>query len=77
VRRLVLAEIPTADPLPTVQQPALVMRTRIEDPAGLQRAQASLPNGKFVEVLEHAHDLFEAAPQALAEQVGAFLSARV
>jgi len=76
VRRLVLVGIPTADRLPTVQQPALVMRTPMEGPEGLPRARAAVPNGKFIDVLEHAHDLFEASPQVLAKKVGAFLSGK-
>lgn len=76
VRRLVLVGIPTADPMPTVKQAALVMRTRTDGPEGLPRVKAAVPNGKFIDVLGHAHDLFEAAPQMLAKQVGAFLSGR-
>ncbi len=76
VRRLVLVGIPTADPLPTVKQPALVMRTRTDGPEGLPRVKAAVPNGKFIDVLDHAHDLFEAAPQMLAKEVGAFLGGR-
>jgi pimeloyl-ACP methyl ester carboxylesterase len=77
VRRVVLVGIPTADRLPTVKQQALIMRTRLDGLEGLPRAKAAVPNGKFVEVLEHAHDLFEAVPQVFAKEVGAFLSGRV
>ncbi len=77
VRRLVLVGIPTADPLPTVKQPALVMRTRMDGPEGLPIAKAAVPNGTFVEVLDQTYELFEAAPRMLAKQVGAFLSGRV
>jgi pimeloyl-ACP methyl ester carboxylesterase len=76
VRRLVLVGIPAAERLPNVKQPALVMRTRMEGVEGLPRAKAALPNGKFVDVPDHSHDLFEAAPEAFAKQVGAFLSGR-
>jgi pimeloyl-ACP methyl ester carboxylesterase len=76
VRRLVLVGLPTADPLPTVKQQSLVLRTRIEAGHGLHIAKAALPNGKFVEVAEYAEDLFEAAPKTLAKQIGAFLSSR-
>jgi pimeloyl-ACP methyl ester carboxylesterase len=75
VRRLVLVGLPTADPLPTVKQPALVLRTRIEVSGGLPAAKAALPNGKFVDVADYAEDMFEAAPKTLAKQIGAFLSA--
>jgi pimeloyl-ACP methyl ester carboxylesterase len=69
VRRLVLVGIPTADPLPTVKQHALVMRTRLEGAEGLPRVNAALPNGRFVEVPE-------AEPQQLAAQIGTFLSGK-
>ena len=76
VRRLVLIGVPVADPLPTVRQPALVLRTRIETADSLPIAKAALPNAKFVEVAEYAEDMFEAAPKTLAKQIGAFLSSR-
>jgi pimeloyl-ACP methyl ester carboxylesterase len=76
VRRLVLVGVPTADPLPTVEQPALVLRTRMEAADGWPIARAAMPNGKFVEVAEYAEDMFEAAPKTLAKQIGAFLSSR-
>jgi pimeloyl-ACP methyl ester carboxylesterase len=76
VRRVVVVGIPTVDRLPTVKQQALVMRNRLDGSEGLQRAKTALPNGKFVDVLEHAHDLFEAARLTFAKQVGAFLSGR-
>ncbi len=69
VRRLVLVGIPTADPLPTVKQHALVMRTRLEGTEGLPRAKSAVPNGRFV-------DVQEAEPQGLARQIGAFLSGK-
>jgi pimeloyl-ACP methyl ester carboxylesterase len=74
IRRLVLVGVPVADPLPTIKQPALVLRTRMESADGLPIAKAAIPNGKFVEVADYAEDLFEAAPKALAKQIGAFLS---
>jgi pimeloyl-ACP methyl ester carboxylesterase len=76
VRRLVLVGLHTADPLPTVKQQALVLRTRMESGDGLHIAKAAVPNGKFVEVAEYAEDLFEAAPKTLGKQIGAFLSSR-
>ncbi len=69
VRRLVLVGIPTSDPLPTVKQQALVMRTRLEGVEGLPRAKTALPNGKFVDVVE-------AEPQVLAKQICVFLSGK-
>lgn len=76
VRRLVLVGIPTADPLPTIKQQALVMRTRLDGPEGLPKSKACVPNGKHVDVPEQAQDLLEAAPQWLAKQLGEFLSGR-
>jgi pimeloyl-ACP methyl ester carboxylesterase len=76
VRRLVLVGVPTADPLPTVKQQALVLRTRMEGADGLHIAKAAVPNGTFVEVADYAEDMFEAAPKTLAKQIGAFLSGR-
>lgn len=77
VRRLVLIGVPTAERLPAVKQPALIMRTQLEGSDVLPRIKEAVPHGKFVEVLEHAHDLFEAAPPVLVKQIGAFLSGRV
>jgi len=74
VRRLVLVGIPTADRLPTVKQPALVMRIRPEMSDGLAKAKAALPNGKFIDDADYADDLFDVAPKTLAKEIGAFLS---
>ncbi len=76
VRRLVLVGVPTADTLPSVKTPALVLRTRFEPANSLPAAKAAMPNGKFVEVGEYAEDMFEAAPKTLAKQIGEFLSGR-
>jgi pimeloyl-ACP methyl ester carboxylesterase len=74
VRRLVLIGVPAADRLPTVGQPTLVLRTRLEGPEGLPRVRAAIPQGKFVDVSEYAADLFEAAPLTLAKDIGTFLA---
>jgi pimeloyl-ACP methyl ester carboxylesterase len=73
VRRLVLVGTPTAERLPSVKQPALVMRTRLEPAEVLPKIKEAVPNGKFVEALEFAHDLFEAAPAESIKQLAAFL----
>jgi pimeloyl-ACP methyl ester carboxylesterase len=73
VRRLVLIGVPAADRLPTVKQPALVLRTRLDAADGLPRLKAALPHGQFVEA-EYAADLFEAAPITLARDIGAYLA---
>jgi pimeloyl-ACP methyl ester carboxylesterase len=74
VRRLVLAGMTAADRLPTIQQPALVMRTRLETPADIAKLKAALPNAKFVDIDDYANDLFAAAPKTLAKQVSTFLT---
>jgi pimeloyl-ACP methyl ester carboxylesterase len=74
VRRLVLVGLSSAEPLPTVRQPALVMRTRLDAPDSLHALKTALPNGKFVDVADYASDLFDAAPSTLAKQIGAFLT---
>jgi pimeloyl-ACP methyl ester carboxylesterase len=74
VRRLVLISTPTADKLPSLRQPALILRTRHDGPEGLPRLKSALPQGKIVEVSEYAEDLFEAAPLTLAKDIGAFLA---
>jgi len=76
VRRLVLIGVPTAEPLPGVKQPALILRTQLEGSDVLPRIKEAIPRGKFVDVLDYAHDLFAAAPPALVKQVGAFLNGR-
>jgi pimeloyl-ACP methyl ester carboxylesterase len=74
VRRLVLAGMSTADRFPAIQQPALILRTQLEAPADITKLKAALPNGKFVDINDHADDLFAAAPQALTKQISTFLS---
>lgn len=76
VRRLVLIGVPTVERLPTVRQPALVMRTRLEGSDALPRIKEAISHAKLVDALDYAHDLFEAAPPVLVKQVGAFLSGR-
>jgi pimeloyl-ACP methyl ester carboxylesterase len=76
VRRLVLVGVPVAYPLPTVKQPGLMMRTRLETPEGLAKAKGALPNGRFVDIADYADDLFDAAPKTLAKEIGAFLTGR-
>jgi pimeloyl-ACP methyl ester carboxylesterase len=74
VRRLVLAGMAAADRIPAINQPTLVMRTRLETPDEIAKLKASLPNGKFVDIDDYASDLFAAAPKTLAKQIGTFLS---
>jgi pimeloyl-ACP methyl ester carboxylesterase len=74
VRRLVLAGLVAADGIAAIQQPALVMRTRLETPEDIAKLKGAVPNGKFVDIDDYANDLFAAAPKTLAKQIGTFLS---
>jgi pimeloyl-ACP methyl ester carboxylesterase len=74
VRRLVLVALPAADRLPTIRQPALVMRAQDEASGAMPAFKTALPNGKFVDIADYVSDLFDAAPKTLAKQIGAFLS---
>ena len=73
VRRLVLAGVAGAS-LPSIKQPALIMRTRLETVDDIAKLKAALPNGTFVDIDDYANDLFAAAPKTLAKQIGTFLS---
>ncbi len=74
VRRLVLVGVPCAEPLPTIRQPALVMRARLDAPNSSHSLKTALPNGKFLDIADYVSDLFDAAPLTLAKQIGAFLT---
>ena len=74
VRRLVLAGVAAAARLPSIKQPALIMRTRLETVEDIAKLKAALPNGNFVDIDDYANDLFAAAPKTLAKQIGTFLS---
>jgi pimeloyl-ACP methyl ester carboxylesterase len=74
VRRLVLAGLAAAEEFPAIKQPILIMRTRLETPDDIAKLKAALPNGKFVDIDDYASDLFAAAPETLAKQIGTFLS---
>ncbi len=73
VRRLVLVGVPTAPPMPEVKQETLILRVKIEVTGGAPRSDAAVPNAKFIDVADHADDLFDAAAKTLARQIGAFL----
>jgi pimeloyl-ACP methyl ester carboxylesterase len=74
VRRLILAGASAADRFPTIQHPALIMRTRHAAAQVSPALNAALPNGKFIDIDDDANDLFAAAPQTLSKQISAFLS---
>lgn len=73
VRRLILAGVP-AGGVPAIKQSVLIMRTRLETADDIAKLKAALPHGKFVDIDDHANDLFAAAPKTLAKQIGTFLS---
>jgi pimeloyl-ACP methyl ester carboxylesterase len=73
VRRLVLAGVGAAAGLPSIKQPALIMRTRLETVDDIAKLKAAFPNGNFVDIDDYANDLFAAAPKTLAKQIGTFL----
>ena len=74
VRRLVLVGVSNTEPLPTIRQPTLVMRTRLDAPDATARLKTALTNGKFADIADYASDLFDAAPMTLAKQIGEFLT---
>lgn len=76
VRRLVLLEMPLAGRLPAVNQLGLVIRIRPASADDTLKAKAALPNGKFIDMADYLDDLFDAAPQTLAKEIGAFLTGR-
>jgi pimeloyl-ACP methyl ester carboxylesterase len=76
VRRLVLVGVPTADRLSQALQPSFVVRTPHDTAASLAKVKAALPRGRFVDMLDYADEMFDAAPKTLAKQFGEFLSGR-
>jgi pimeloyl-ACP methyl ester carboxylesterase len=74
VRRLILAGVASAEGFRAIKQSALIMRTRLESHDDIAKLKAALPNGKFVDIDDYAHDPFAAAPKTLAKQIGTFLS---
>ena len=75
VRRLVLVEPPPLEALPVIPQESLVMRIKLGPSDDSQWARGILPKAKFVDLVDYTVDLFDAAPKALAQQIGAFLQA--
>ena len=76
VRRLVLTQLPAQEKLVTVRQPALILRSGLDGPESMTRIKSALSQAKFSESMAHESDLFTAAPQEAAKDIGAFLSAR-
>lgn len=76
VRRLVLAGLAAPERIAAIQQPALILRARLDLADGTARLKAAMPNARFVDIDAGANDLFAAAPKTLALQIGAFLAER-
>ena len=73
VRRLVLVGVPPLDRIPVVKQQCLVLRIKLGTADDTQWSKGVLPNARFVELTDHAADLFSAAPKTLSQQISAFL----
>ncbi len=75
VRRLVLVGVTSADRLPRIAQPSLVM-TIGEQPRGTDAGLQSSANAQLIDGSDYAEDLFDAAPQTLAKLFANFLNRR-
>lgn len=63
----------TAERLPLVRQPALVLRLRDEFWDQAPRVRAALPNGSMLDVADYGHGFLSAAPQRFASIAREFL----
>lgn len=77
VRCLVLVGDPPWDRLAHVKQPSLVLCIGSDSAAVRPRAAGSLPNVQCVDAPQYSRDLFDAAPQALVTEIGAYLKRTV
>jgi pimeloyl-ACP methyl ester carboxylesterase len=76
VRRLVLVGVTSADQLPRIAQPCLVM-TIGEHPRGIAAQSFGLPaTAQLLDGPDYAEDVFDAAPQTLAKSFANFLNRR-
>jgi pimeloyl-ACP methyl ester carboxylesterase len=66
-------EYPTAERMPLVKQPALVLRLRDEFWDHAPRARAALPNGSMLDVPDYGQGFLSAAPQRFASIAREFL----
>ncbi len=73
VRRLVLVGTPPMDRIPHVLQASLILQIASERGSDPPWSKGALPNGRLVELAGHSADPFEADPESLAGQIGAFL----
>jgi len=76
VRRLVLVAAPPMEALPVIPQQSLVMRIKLGPSDDAQWTQGTLARARFIDLAEYASDLFDAAPENLAMQIGDFLKAK-
>ncbi len=76
VRRLILVAPPELENLTVVKQESLVVRIKPGPSDDTQWAQRTLAKARFVDLTDHADDLFDVAPQALAKLIGDFLRAK-
>jgi pimeloyl-ACP methyl ester carboxylesterase len=70
IRRLVLIAIPAVDQSP-IKHPSLVLRHKLEQPD--LPTKSVLLNAQFADTAGNPEDLFDAAPQQLAQQICGFL----
>lgn len=73
VRRLVLLRVPPMDRVPPVKQPCLVLRIKLGSADDAEWTRGALAHARFLDLKDYTPDLFDAAPQALAQQIAHFL----
>jgi len=72
VRRLVLIAVPAMDQPLIINQQSLVLHNKLDTDAG-QRMKSAFPHAQFADTPGNAEDMLDAAPEALANQIGGFL----
>jgi pimeloyl-ACP methyl ester carboxylesterase len=75
VRRLVLAAVPPIDRMPSLKQESLVLRVKLGVGDDAQWTKNVLSRAKYLDLTDHAPDMFDAAPATLAKSIGGFLKA--
>ncbi len=73
VRRLVLVRLPPMERAPLVKQETLILKVKAGPLDQTPGTKAVLPSARFVELVDSAADVFEAAPQSIVKQIGSFL----
>lgn len=74
VRRLVLVGAQHLDRLPVILHACLVLRINPGASEDSKGSPMQLPNARFIDLPEHAADLFDASPGTLAKRISAFLN---